>query len=91
MKDYSQASKSICIVLKEAQKELQQSANYVEKIVALQNTARILKLLTDYRDLGEEIEHALSAYNNMNNHNISSYVILVEAQLNEQIQNMEIA
>jgi len=91
MKDYSQTSKSICIVLKEAQKELQQSANYVERIVALQNTARILKMLTDYRDLGEEIEHALSASNNMGNRNISSYVTLVEAQLNEQIQNMEIA
>ncbi|WP_455209724.1 hypothetical protein [Kaarinaea lacus] len=91
MNNHSQTSKSICIVLKAAQEELESSANYVERIIALQKTARILKLLTDFRDLGEEIEQTLSVSGNINNHSISRYVSLVETRLKKQIQYMEIA
>lgn len=84
-------SKSVCIVLAAAQQELECTTNYVERIIALQNIAKILKMLTDFRDLGEEIEQTLSISDNINNQCISSYVTLVEAHLKEQIQNMEIA
>lgn len=89
MKYHSRDSKNVCIVLKAAQQELESSSNYVERIIALQNTAEILKMLTDYKNLGEEIEHTLSLPGNINNQHVSHYVALVKLQLQEQIQNME--
>ena len=76
MKDHSQYSPCVRIVLKAAQQELEHTSNYVERIIALQNTAEILKMLTAYRSLGEEIEHTLSVSGNINNQLISQYVIL---------------
>jgi 2-oxo-4-hydroxy-4-carboxy--5-ureidoimidazoline (OHCU) decarboxylase len=89
MKYHSQNSKSVCIVLKSAHQELERCTNYVERIFALQNTAKILKLLTDYRDWGNEIEHALSISSNINHQRISNYIARLKTQLHEQIQNME--
>jgi flagellar biosynthesis chaperone FliJ len=91
MKDHSQYSPCVRIVLKAAQQELEHTSNYVERISALQNTAEILKMLTAYRSLGEEIEHTLSVSGNINNQLISQYVRQLNMHLKDQIQNMESA
>ncbi len=89
MKYYDHNSKNVCVVLRAAIQELEHSTNYVERIIALQNTAKILKMLTAFRGLGEEIEHKLAISGNINNQQITSYVAVLDSQLKEQILTME--
>jgi hypothetical protein len=89
MKYDSQNFKNVCIVLKAAQQELEYPTNYVERIIALHRSAKILKMLTAFKNLGEEIEHTLSVSGNINHQQISSYVAAMNVQLKHQIQNME--
>lgn len=89
MKYNSQGSKSICIVLQAAKQELEHSSNYVERIIALNKAANMLKMLTDYEDLGEEIDHHLSISGNVSYRKISAYADRIKTLIAEQIQNVE--
>jgi len=89
MKYDHQGSKSVCIVLQAAKQELEHTTNYVERIVALKNTAEILKMLTDFRELGDEIERNLLISANVNNRSISTYINRIKSLLSQQIHNME--
>ncbi|KPJ96520.1 MAG: hypothetical protein AMJ53_00595 [Gammaproteobacteria bacterium SG8_11] len=91
MKPSSQDYKSVCIVLRAAQRELEHTSNYVERIVALRNTADILKMLTDYTNLGEQIEHSLRMPDNVSNQKILAYTVKLKTLLAEQIVTMEAA
>lgn len=82
---------NVCIVLQAAINELEEATNYVERIVALKSIAEILKLLTDYKDLGEEIERNLAIADNVSNHKISRYSGRIKVFLTQQINKLEYA
>jgi hypothetical protein len=88
MKYDSQSSQSVRIVLHAAMRELEKSTNYVERIVALKNTSEILKLLTQFKGLGEEIEQNLAMPFNVSNQNISNYTKKISELLAQQIDHM---
>ena len=80
---------NIYTVLHTVTQQLEQTTNYVERIFALQNTAVILKMLTDYRVIGEEIERELSIPKNFSNRRITAYNTRIKTLLSENIRNME--
>ena len=91
MKHYSRNFDNVCVVLRAAKQELEKTTNYVQKIIALNNIAQILKMLTDYQNLGEEIEDSLSIPDNVNSRDISAYAARIQILLTEQIHVMELA
>ncbi len=80
-------SNSLCIVLQAAKQELERSANYAERIIALRNTAKILHLLTGYQGLAQEIEFRLSVAGNFSSRKITDYAHRITARLTRDIQN----
>ena len=91
MKHYSRNFDNVCVVLRAAKQELEKTTNYIQKIVALKNIAEILKMLTDYQNLGEEIEDSLAIPDNVNSRDISEYAARIQTHLAEQILVMELA
>jgi bacterioferritin (cytochrome b1) len=88
MKYDSQSLKSVRVVLRVARQELEHSTNYVERIVALKNTAEILKMLTQFKGLGEEIEQKLTMPFNVSNQKLSNYAKKISELLAQQIDHI---
>jgi len=86
-RDYSK----VRIVLEAAKRDLECSHSYVDRIIGLQNSARILKLLTDYQNLAEEIQRYLAKADNLDHIKISDYNKRIIARLTDRIQELQTA
>ena len=89
MNSNNQRIKKSYAVLQTLKQELEQTTNYVQRIIALQNIATILKMLTEYRVLGEEIERNLSISGNFSDRRITAYNMRIKTLLSEKILSME--
>ena len=79
------------IVLEAAKQDLECSRSFVDRIVGLQKSARILKMLTDYQNLAEEIQRYLAIVENLDHFKISDYNKQIIERLTDRIQELQTA
>jgi predicted DNA-binding transcriptional regulator len=80
---------NILSVLQTLKRELQQTTNYVERIVTLQNSAVILNMMIGYKSLGTEIDRSLSISDNLSYQRINALSKRIQKLLSEKIRRLK--